>query len=599
MAEPFDGERRDEHRIALGPQGRNAPPREVLTSNGFNAVSYFAIGVASEGGRNPYALSFAGSIGNDGRMRPVERSGLTIGTLQIDLGQRPAVARELVDAYQDWARPNDRMTVQGREQAIRDLSRNGDAIRADNGRPMDAVSQTRINTFLASEAGINFVHRHDALQAQTLAREVYAPLESTRLFSNASFDDQVRIATVMGKLHNQNPGQAERMFDRIENNEFRTFGQLNNAITAIGGSIRDGRDDALQGAEVLIALHHSDRRSPLRDDWGSVVSNPLVNPTDLDANNANRNLPRHYAVIKELFLQHSHSPEFIEALNRGGDYRIGQTSRNNGERFVSDGLYASGNNFVVWNTNGHGIASINGVYSEFDRNQLRRVNNPDGTIDLQLERNGRRTPLLHIDPDAPDLRPVAPQPRGQGRRASLDIEEPGQSLESRPRTALMSDPGFDASAHRTWSQTSNALDRAPIEGLGDLSPQQRERLAANVAANVVGDVRTGMTGVTRIDASTIVNPQTGLPQYVIAGQGDPTTAHYKRVAVDLAQAIDTTVERSSEIAKAGVDAREQARAQTIAQAQTLQQEAPNGPTMTIGGRTIGMAGHDGSASGAG
>ncbi len=595
MAEPFD----DERRVALGPQQRNAPQREVVTINGLNAVSYFAIGVASEGGRNPYALSFAGSIGNDGRMRPVDDSGLTIGTLQIDFGQRPAVAKELVEAYQAWAPANERFTAQNRDRAIRDLSRDGDAIRADNGRSMDAVSQRRINTYLASEAGINFVHRHDALQARTLATDVYTPLSTTRLFSNASFDDQVRIATVMGKLHNQNPGQAERMFDRIENNEFRNFGQLNNAITAIGGSIRDGRDDALQGAEVIIALHHSDRRSPLRDDWSSVISNPLVNPNDLDANNANRNLPRHYAVIKELFLQRSSSPEFIEALSRGGDYRIGQTSTKNGERFVSDGLYASGNNFVVWDRNGHGIASINGVYSEFDRDQLRRVNNRDGTIDLQLERNGRRTPLLHIDPDAPDLRPVAPQPRGQGRRASLDIEEPGQSLESRPRTALISDPGFDASAHQTWLQTSTALDRAPIEKLGDLSPQQRERLAANVAANVVGDVQTGMTGVTRIDASTIVNPQTGLPQYVIAGQGDPTTAHYKRVAVDLGQAIETPVERSSEIANAGVDAREQKQAQTIAQAQTLQQDAPNGPTMTLGGRTIGMAGQDGSASGTG
>ena len=121
----------------------------------------------------------------------------------------------------------------------------------------------------------------------------------------------------------------------------------------------------------------------------------------------------------------------------------------------------------------------------------------------------------------------------------------------------MSDPGFDALAHQTWLQTRNQLERTPIEGLGALSHDHRERLTANVAARVLGDVQTAMTNVTRIDANTITNPHTGMPQYLIPGQGDPTTAHYKRIAVDVAQVIDTPVERSSEIAKSGVAAREQ------------------------------------------
>jgi hypothetical protein len=123
--------------------------------------------------------------------------------------------------------------------------------------------------------------------------------------------------------------------------------------------------------------------------------------------------------------------------------------------------------------------------------------------------------------------------------------------------------------------------------------------------HVVGDAQTGMTDVTRIDASTITNPQTGMPQFLIPGQGDPTTAHYKRVAVDVAQAIDTSVERSSEIAKAGVEAREQKQTQDIAQAQTLNQDGPSGATMKIGGRTIASSdsgssgGGDGGGGGAG
>jgi hypothetical protein len=56
-----------------------------------------------------------------------------------------------------------------------------------------------------------------------------------------------------------------------------------------------------------------------------------------------------------------------------------------------------------------------------------------------------------------------------------------------------------------------------------------------------------------------------------------------------AQAIDTPVERSSEIAKSGVEAREQKQTQDIAQAQTLNQDGPSGPAMKIGARTIAMA----------
>lgn len=36
-------------------------------------------------------------------MRPVANSGYSFGTMQVDLGQHPAVARDLPDHYQAWA----------------------------------------------------------------------------------------------------------------------------------------------------------------------------------------------------------------------------------------------------------------------------------------------------------------------------------------------------------------------------------------------------------------------------------------------------------------------------------------------------------------
>ena len=87
-----------------------------LTDNELQAAAYFAVGVTSEGsiaGRDvAYRLSFAGNVGAGGRMEPVANSGYSLGTLQIDLGQHPDVARDLLDSYQAWAIPTSPSIIQ-------------------------------------------------------------------------------------------------------------------------------------------------------------------------------------------------------------------------------------------------------------------------------------------------------------------------------------------------------------------------------------------------------------------------------------------------------------------------------------------------------
>lgn len=69
-----------------------------LTRNELKALAYFAVGVTSEGsigGRDvSYRLSFAGQVGRDGLMDPIGNSGYSFGTLQVDIGQHPDVARD-------------------------------------------------------------------------------------------------------------------------------------------------------------------------------------------------------------------------------------------------------------------------------------------------------------------------------------------------------------------------------------------------------------------------------------------------------------------------------------------------------------------------
>lgn len=73
-----------------------------LTTNELKVVAYFAVGVTSEGSIGgddvAYELRFAGNVRN-GLMAPVGNSGYSFGTLQIDLGQHPEVARNMLDGY--------------------------------------------------------------------------------------------------------------------------------------------------------------------------------------------------------------------------------------------------------------------------------------------------------------------------------------------------------------------------------------------------------------------------------------------------------------------------------------------------------------------
>ncbi len=403
MTEPFDAQQTN------APQTAQAPRPTALTDAELHAVSYFAIGVGSEGsigGRDvSNRLSFAGNTTN-GVMAPVGNSGFSIGTLQTDLGQHPEVARTLVGAYQDWARANHPewvLNANQQTQTVGDLSRTGDTIRAQGGREMDATVKSHLDQFLRSDDGIRYVHDNDATQANKLMRDVYTPLRETDLYRNATPDDQVRMAAIVGKAYNQSEVWGGRILDRIESGQYRSVADVSNGV---GGLLRGdqdymqtGRDAAVQGAEVVNALRNTHAQNPLNATWNNVLAgNPLVDPTRLDQDAARPNLPHEYATVKDLFLQKGEAPAFIQALDRGSTSMHGRTDRQGA--FNDDGLYAAGNNFVVWDRNGAGHAQIDGQWRDVQRDQLVRTQNPDRTVDLSVNANGRQTQLMHVDPHA-------------------------------------------------------------------------------------------------------------------------------------------------------------------------------------------------------
>ena len=365
-----------------------------LTDNEARALSYFAIGVSSEGGDVAYRLSFAGNYRTDAHgntvMDPIGNSGFSIGTLQTDLGQHPEVATQLTDAYQAWARtehPEWVLNANQRTQTIADLGRTGRQIEAQHGRPLDGTVKSHLDAFMASDAGVDFVHRHDAAQVERLMTNAIAPLQRTPLYQHASEQDQARLITMTAKLYNQSETYGSRLVEQIQNGQHHSVDDVRHSIDRYPGYVTEGRDHALAGAALFNDLRATDANHPLRPAWNTVVADPLVNPTRLGNDPTRPNLPHEYAAIRDAFTDPAHSRPMVQALGEGGSYAKGSNHR---------GFYAEGRDLVTWDRSGHGHALINGQWSSVNSRDVSTHVNADRTLDVNVHRNGADERLLHI-----------------------------------------------------------------------------------------------------------------------------------------------------------------------------------------------------------
>lgn len=402
--------------------------RNPLTGNELRAAAYFAVGVTSEGsigGRDvAYRLSFAGNVAANGRMEPVANSGYSFGTLQIDVGQHPEVARDLLDGYQAWAanQPGHAGLALGPRQyeaTLTSLQRTGREMRAANAVDIDRAP---INRFLASDEGRTFVHRLDTehVNGVTATDSVIGNrdsalerLQRTDLYRNATGDDQAKLAGMFMKLQNQaGQGRWPGLLDRVEAGSLASPAEVKTAIDELLPNLRNGdpdylqsgADNTLRGISVLNALRGADAQNPLASAWAHVVENPLMGPVAAhQPNAAHPNLGHEYDLVRSMFLTPEQSRRFITALDHGGALAEGNPARQaDGSRQA--GFHVSGNDFVHWGRSGQGQAFIGGQWRSIHADDLTRVRNSDGSTTLSINEHGQRSVLLRVDPRTPALR---------------------------------------------------------------------------------------------------------------------------------------------------------------------------------------------------
>ena len=527
----------------MTPSTAPATARAFLTDNEFRAIAYLAVGVGCEGssaGRDvSNRLSFAGNIRN-GKMFPVGNSGFSIGTIQTDLGQHPSVASELVAHFETWARtrhPEWHLTEHALRQFASDLARDGNEIKADGRREPSAQMMSRLNIYLRDDDGISFVHARDNEQIDRLMSGVVPQLRATALYQQSSPDDQVRLAATILKLQNQSGGTwTPRFLRRMQDGTYADLTAVNRAVDSIfpedDDYLETGRKHAMHAAEVLIALRNADARSPLAEAWGAVVANPLVNPTQLAQQPGQPDLPHHYTAVKNLFLQPAQAPRLIAALDEGGAYAWGRPRPEHGNPPTA-GLYASGDDVVLWNLDGHGARHVDGAWSAVSRDGLSRTRHRGGIVDLFEDAQHQTRTLMRVDPGVPPLRARD----GEGRRIGLDqgtSDAAAPLRDARTAATTAMSPLLDqarAGVHR--------LDR----DLGRTPDAASERMSASLA--LLAHAR----GLTRIDHVVLSAQTDGLAKgahvFVIQGGLDDPARRvgHMRTHDAVAAPLDDTLAR--------------------------------------------------------
>ncbi|SMQ95572.1 peptidoglycan-binding protein [Xanthomonas fragariae] len=216
--------------------------------------------------------------------------------------------------------------------------------------------------------------------------------------------------------------------------------------------MESGRDAALRGAETFNALRNASEANPLHAPWQAVMANPLVDPTQLHADPKHPHLTEQYTTVKALFVDPVQGRAFVQALEHGSSHNYGDPAKSN-----SRGFYAEGKDFVQWDRDGHGRAFVGGQWSEVSRSELALAQNQDGTLDVNLNRNGQTHSLLHVT--HPSLHHHSPA--SAHAHHGHDAGTLHQSMPAHATTLDQHMPGMPSAAH---SQSAARHDNPVVGG---------------------------------------------------------------------------------------------------------------------------------------
>ncbi len=203
-------------------------------------ATYFVVGRGTEGGPSSYHLAIAGvssgtSDPNWGKVDKVAaNSGYSLGTIQVDLGQRGTWALgatdgatlkpgettyvdSIIDQASKYAKDHDLKFTSNTAQLRTDLLTHGDG---DRGRTsltfIDTDTRDSINTWASSEDGQKWIHKNiDYPQIRHATQSAMDMLDTYG--KNIPEDRRLETVAILAKTENQIPSQMAK-FEKVLKN---------------------------------------------------------------------------------------------------------------------------------------------------------------------------------------------------------------------------------------------------------------------------------------------------------------------------------------------------------------------------------------------
>ena len=252
-------------------------------------ILYNAVGRSGEiGTLSAFTLQVAASYDSKtGALKVAGNSGYSLGLFQYDFGVRSGskdcdpdatAVDSLIDSYDAWAAGNGRaaLTKDERQQLNLDLTAHGNMLsgnvhqRTTRYMPPDDPLRTKIDRFLTSDDGLQFVHTLDTRVLNGLLPFAQRVAESETIRNMSEKDGKYAIA-VLSKVFNQNPEAGRQILKNLDGKSM-DFEQFNAYISS---EIAHSRAGASSKQSLATGVAATVRGMKLIDD---ICSSPTLGP---------------------------------------------------------------------------------------------------------------------------------------------------------------------------------------------------------------------------------------------------------------------------------------------------------------------------------
>lgn len=227
----------------------------------YEIIAYNAVGRGSEIGTFPaYRLTHSSGY-----------SGWSVGVMQWDFGQkgRREKVDDLLSGYQEWAPASKRFSdaeIASLSTRLKTPGQQGNALSTDE--------QARINDYLRSDAGRDFVDGLDREQIAYKWGNVGQPLSQIQWLRDLSRNDPAQAADIVAmasKRFNQGEARGRELIRHLQDGE-TTATELSGWIDSVSArppanreALLSGRDGALRAVRLVSSLELGDGR--LSREW--------------------------------------------------------------------------------------------------------------------------------------------------------------------------------------------------------------------------------------------------------------------------------------------------------------------------------------------